>query len=169
MEVEETLSIVIDAVSLCNSAAAVAGVPDPPHALQECIAFFSHAFTAASIKAFSPQSFCDSGVARAMMRQGLLFCSPTASMTDYVVAYAERHAAFIVTNEKYPEHVAMGYSESWLAFHCVPFMWQPGFAPCPLAMERMQVSHHHQTPPHCSPDLLLILILSRHSSVARLR
>ena len=83
------VSIVVDAVSLVH------GQQSASVAFRECILQFVKRGVP-SIKAFAPASFCSTEQRMLMVNQGLLFLTPP-NVEDYILDYADRHSAFIVS------------------------------------------------------------------------
>ena len=112
-------------------------------------------FTAAGIafKVFAPRGWVDDHPElEGLRRASVLFATPGGRDDAFMLAHADNHGSFIVSNDRFLDHVAdRGYDKRWLDFHRVPFMFDPSFAPDPDALERMRAVHAGAAPPYAAP------------------
>mmetsp|Transcript_11410 Transcript_11410/g.46247 ORF Transcript_11410/g.46247 Transcript_11410/m.46247 type:complete len:367 (-) Transcript_11410:124-1224(-) len=107
-------------------------------------------------KIFAPRGFIAAHAAELapLSREGVLFATPGGLDDHFLLAHADQHGSFVVSNDLFQDHVRdRGYDAGWLAYHRVPFMFDPDFAPAPDAVVRMREYARGAADPSVGPGL----------------
>ena len=121
-------------------------------ALRMVLVYFRERQVEATI--FAPRGFVDGQrpEIEVFEEAGLLFVTPGGLDDNFFLQHADERGSFIVSNDRFLDHVRdRGYSQAWLDFHRIPFMFKPEFSPEPDAIVRMQKYHLGGTDPKYGP------------------
>ncbi|KAJ1462225.1 Zc3h12a-like ribonuclease NYN domain-containing protein [Pelagophyceae sp. CCMP2097] len=137
----------VPAYERCADARRSAGL----RGLQLAIEYFATA--GVSFKIFAPRGFVDDHAElEALLRAGVLFATPGGLDDNFMIAHADNHGSFVVSNDRFLDHARdRGYDQRWLDWHRVAFMFDPSFAPDPDALERMRAAHDGNVPAFAAP------------------
>jgi len=106
MTARQRVEIVIDGMNVARSRET--DLPwlavDDAAAVAEAAAFFV-ACGADVVKIFGARAWCDSAAGlRALVASGMLFSAPGGLDDDFMLDYADRHGAFICSNDRFRDH-----------------------------------------------------------------
>ena len=89
---------------------------DDAAAVDEVVRYFCR-LGADSVKVFGARAWCESTPElRALQTRGCLFCAPGGHDDEFMLSYADRKGAFIVSNDRFADHVAArGYDSLSIA------------------------------------------------------
>jgi len=138
----ESVEIVIDGMNVARSREKDCPwlIMDDTAAVSECIQFFVNC-GADVVKVFGATRWCESSQGlKELQAKGLLFSAPGGLDDGFMLNYADRKGAFVVSNDRFLDHTApngTGFDPSWVAFHRLSYMWEPEFAADPNGMQRV--------------------------------
>ena len=139
--------IIIDGPNVAGARAAA--LPQHPRddagAVWECAQYFKQR-NATTVKIYGPRGWIDAQPRLIQLRNaGLLFATPGGLDDKFMLQAADERGAFLVSNDRFLDH--MEFSQEWVRFHRVPFMYEPQFCAERGALERIALFERWESDP----------------------